>query len=68
MSIQGIMSSEKASNNPGLLDHREICCEDGTGSGSCLMVVALAALNLKILLAESLIARRELGRHRLQVS
>ena len=23
------MSSEKASNSPGLLDHREICCEDG---------------------------------------
>jgi hypothetical protein len=32
------------------------------------MVVVLAGLNLKVLLADSLIARRELGRQRLQVS
>jgi len=32
------------------MDHREIYCEDGTGSGSCLMVVVLAVLNLLLLL------------------
>jgi hypothetical protein len=32
------------------------------------MVVVIAVLNLKVLLAESLIARREQDRHRLLVS
>jgi len=35
------------------VDHRDIYCEDGTGSGSCLMVVVLAVLNLLVLLPES---------------
>jgi hypothetical protein len=50
------------------VDHREICCEDGSGSGLCLMVVVLAALKPKVLLAEILMARRELGTNREKVS
>jgi len=35
------------------MDHREIYCVDGTGSGSCQMVVVLVVLNLLVLLPES---------------